>query len=152
MENEQRIVSASGVVAAPAAKVFEQIADPALQPAWDGNDNLDHAEPGQRVTAVGDVFVMTNSGGNVRDNHVVEFEEGRRIAWLPSPRDADPPGQLWRWELEPVDETTTRVTHTYDWTNLHDEKRQERARRTTADRLQASVDRLAARAKELGAG
>lgn len=151
MENEQRIVSASGVVAAPAAEVFEQIADPALQPAWDGNDNLDHAEPGQRVTAVGDVFVMTNSGGNVRDNHVVEFEEGRRIAWLPSPQDADPPGQLWRWELEPVDETTTRVTHTYDWTNLHDEKRQERARRTTADRLQASIDRLAARVEELNA-
>ncbi|NYJ00188.1 uncharacterized protein YndB with AHSA1/START domain [Nocardioides thalensis] len=152
MENEQRIVSASGVVAAPAAEVFEQIADPALQPAWDGNDNLDHAEPGQRVTAVGDVFVMTNSGGNVRDNHVVEFEEGRRIAWLPSPQDADPPGHLWRWELEPVDETTTRVTHTYDWTNLRDETRLDRARRTTADRLQASVDRLAARVEELNAG
>lgn len=152
MENEQRIVSASGIVEAPAADVFEQIADPALQPAWDGNDNLDHADPGQRVTAVGDVFVMTNSGGNVRHNRVVEFEEGRRIAWLPSPPDADPPGHLWRWELEPVDATTTRVTHTYDWTDLQDDKRLERARRTTADRLQASVDRLAARAKELGAG
>jgi len=144
-------VSASGVVAAPAAEVFEQIADPALQAAWDGNDNLDHADPGQRVRAVGDVFVMTNSGGNVRDNHVVEFEEGRRIAWLPSPQDADPPGHLWRWELEPVDETTTRATHTYDWTNLRDEKRLERARRTTPDRLQASVDRLAARVEELSA-
>jgi hypothetical protein len=46
-------------------------------------------------------------------------------------------------ELEPVDDARTLVTHTYDWTQLTDEKRMSRARATTADRLQASLDRLA---------
>jgi hypothetical protein len=35
------------------------------------------------------------------------------------------------------------VRHTYDWSELTDPKRFERARATTADRLRASVDRLA---------
>ena len=35
------------------------------------------------------------------------------------------------------------MTHTYDWTELTDESRFERARWTTADRLMASIDRLA---------
>ena len=62
-------------------------------------------------------------------------------------RDSRPPGHLWRWELDPVDQTRTRVTHTYDWTRLTDEQRLPRARATTAERLQASIDRLAALAE-----
>ena len=142
---ETRVVRATAVVDAPASVVFEQIADPANQPAWDGNDNLAAAESGQRVRAVGDVFVMTlTKDGVQRVNHVVEFEEGRRIAWRPSEPGATPPGHLWRWELRPLDDGRTEVTHTYDWTQLVDEQRFARARRTTSDRLQASVDRLAA--------
>jgi uncharacterized protein YndB with AHSA1/START domain len=138
-----KIVSASRDVAAPAEKIFELIADPSQQPRWDGNDNLAEAAAGQRVRAVGDVFSMTVTQGGVRDNHVVEFEEGRLIAWRPSDPGQEPAGHLWRWELEPLDETRTQVTHTYDWSRLTDEKRLPRARSTTADKLQASVDRLA---------
>jgi len=138
-----RVVRAERVVAAAAGRIFELVADPAQQPRWDGNDNLDVAEPGQRVRAVGDVFTMRTTKGNVRENHVVEFEEGRRIAWRPAEPREEPPGHLWRWELEPVDAGHTRVTHTYDWTRLTDEQRLPRARATTAQRLQASVDRLA---------
>jgi hypothetical protein len=43
-----------------------------------------------------------------------------------------------------MDASRTRVTHTYDWTELTDEKRFARARATTADTLEASLDRLAA--------
>ena len=69
-----KVVSASREIAAPADKIFELIADPSLQPRWDGNDNLAEARTGQRVRAVGDVFTMTLTMGSVRDNHVVEFE------------------------------------------------------------------------------
>jgi uncharacterized protein YndB with AHSA1/START domain len=141
--SDVRIVSASRTVAAPAARIFELIADPTQQPAWDGNDNLGHAPAGQRVRAIGDVFTMVLSKGSVRENHVVEFEEGRLIAWRPAPPGEQPPGQLWRWTLEPVDDRTTVVTHTYDWTELNDPARLERARNTTAERLRASLDRLA---------
>ncbi len=42
------------------------------------------------------------------DNTVVEFEEGRLIAWCHFNR------HRWRYELEPIDETSTRVTETFD--------------------------------------
>jgi uncharacterized protein YndB with AHSA1/START domain len=138
-----RVVSASRDIAASADRIFELIADPSQQPRWDGNDNLAEAEAGQRVRNVGDVFTMTLTLGSVRENHVVEFEEARCIAWLPSEPGRRPPGHLWRWELEPLDATHTRVTHTYDWSQLTDRNRLPRARRTTPDRLRASLDRLA---------
>jgi uncharacterized protein YndB with AHSA1/START domain len=137
-----RIVSASREIAAEPEAIFELIADPAQQPRWDGNDNLTEAAAGQRVHAVGDVFRMMVHTGTVRENHIVEFEEGRRIAWLPSEEGKQPPGHLWRWEIEPVGDGRSKVTHTYDWTNLADEKRLVRARATTADNLAASIDRL----------
>ena len=143
-----RVVSATREIAAGAGPIFELIADPTAQPDWDGNDNLASAPAGQRVRRAGDVFAMTLTRGAIRENHVVEFEEGRRIAWTPAEPGKVPPGHLWRWELEPVGPSRTRVTHTYDWTRLTDEGRLPRARATTTDRLRASLDRLAALAEE----
>jgi uncharacterized protein YndB with AHSA1/START domain len=138
-----RVVSASREIEAGAERIFELIADPSQQPQWDGNDNLAQAEAGQRVRGLGDVFTMTLTGGSIRENHVVEFDEARRIAWTPSEPSRRPPGHLWRWELEPLGDTRTRVTHTYDWSRLTDQNRVPRARHTTTERLQASLDRLA---------
>jgi hypothetical protein len=44
-------------------------------------------------------------------NTVVEFEEGRRIAWRHFGR------HIWRYELEPVDGGTL-VTETFDWSGV----------------------------------
>jgi uncharacterized protein YndB with AHSA1/START domain len=142
-EDIPRVVSASREVHASSQRLFELIADPAQQPRWDGNDNLAEAPNGQRVRSLGEVFTMTTTKGQVRHNHVVEFDEGHLIAWRPAEPDQAPPGHLWRWRLEPIDSSRTRVTHTYDWTALSDEGRFERARATTQERLQASLDRLA---------
>jgi uncharacterized protein YndB with AHSA1/START domain len=139
-----RVVSATREIAAEPERIFELIADPAAQPRWDGNDNLAWASPGQRVSRAGEVFTMTLTGGGIRENHVVEFDEGRRIAWMPAEPGQQRPGHLWRWELDPAGAARTRVTCTYDWTQLIDENRFARARATSADRLRASLDRLAA--------
>jgi len=147
-QDAPRVVSASREIAAGTGRIFELIADPAAQPGWDGNDNLAAAVAGERVRRAGDVFAMRLTRGAIRENHVVEFEEGRRIAWTPAEPGQAPPGHLWRWELEPAGTSRTRVTHTYDWTRLTDENRLPRARATTADRLRASLDRLAALAEE----
>src|SRR5205809_4271768 len=98
-----RVVSASREIAAGPGRIFELIADPAQQPRWDGNDNLSEAPAGQRVRAVGEMFAMTTTQDSVRHNHVVEFVEGRRIAWLPAEPGQNPPRHLWRWELDPID-------------------------------------------------
>ena len=100
-DTRARVVSATRTVDAGTAAVFELVADPAHQPRWDGNANLAAAPGGQRVHAVGDVFTTTLTHGGVRENHVVEFEEGRRIAWTPADPGSPPAGHLWRWELEP---------------------------------------------------
>ena len=142
-----RVVSAHREIAADPRRIFELIADPTRQPHWDGNDNLREAPAGRRVQAVGEVFTMTTTKGNVRENHVVEFDEGRRIAWKPAEPGQEPPGHLWRWDLERLDSSRTLVTHTYDWTHLTDERRLTRARATTADKLQRSIDKLAALAE-----
>lgn len=139
---DDKVVSASREVGASPDRLFEMIADPSRQPEWDGNDNLARADPGQRVRSVGDVFTMTLTGGAVRENHVVEFVEGRLIAWKPANPGQAPAGHLWRWEIEPIDGGSL-VVHTYDWTELEDESRYKRARATTSDRLAASIERLA---------
>jgi len=94
-ETEARVLSASREIAAGTGTIFELIADPAQQPRWDGNDNLAEAGPRQRVRGVGDVFTMTLTGtSGVRANRVVEFEEGRLIAWMPGD-----PGVNGLWEI-----------------------------------------------------
>ena len=151
METEQeapRVVSASREITAAPELIFELIADPAQQPRWDGNDNLAEAAAGQRIRGAGEMFTMTLTTGSVRENHVVEFDEGRLIAWTPAEQGRRPPGHLWRWELEPAGDSRTRATCTYDWTRLTDKKRLPRARSTTAERLQASLARLAALAEQ----
>jgi uncharacterized protein YndB with AHSA1/START domain len=146
---ETRVASASREIAADADRIFELIADPAVQPQWDGNDNLAEAPTGQRVRGAGAVFAMTlTHDRGTRENHVVEFVESRRIAWMPADPGQPPAGHLWRWELEPIGASHTRVTHTYDWTRLNDEKRLRAARATTPDKLHASLDRLATLAED----
>jgi uncharacterized protein YndB with AHSA1/START domain len=129
----QRVVRASRSVSAPPERIFALITDPSAQPRWDGNDNLAEAASGQRISAVGQVFTVTLTNGNVRDNHVVEFEDGRLVAWKPAEPGGQPIGHLWRWELEPQAAGGTLVTHTYDWTGLDDPTRLPRARATTAE-------------------
>jgi len=149
-EQATRVVTASREIAAPAEVIFELIADPAQQPRWDGNDNLREAAEGQRVRGVGDVFTMRLRRGGVRQNTIVEFDEGRLIAWRPNVPGKQQPGHLWRWQLEPISERRTRVRHTYDWTQLKDRSRYPRARATTTDKLAASLVRLAQLAESGG--
>lgn len=149
---EERIISAEREITIPAAEIFKLIADPSRHPQWDGNDNLAHADQGQRIDRVGRTFTMELTSGKIRENHVVEFEEGRLLAWKPAPVGEDAPGHLWRWELEPVDDFTTLVRHTYDWSELTDETRFERARANTEEALSRSLTKLAEVAETLDAG
>jgi uncharacterized protein YndB with AHSA1/START domain len=83
-KEDPTVVSETCEIAASAERIFELIADPAQQPRWDGNDTLAEAATGQRIRSAGDLFIMTLTGGSARENHVVEFEEGLRVAWKPA--------------------------------------------------------------------
>lgn len=106
-----RSVSASAVVAAPAAEIFDLLCDPARHGEIDGSGMVQASREGALRLALGTRFGMDMKLGPLPyriSNTVVEFETDRRIAW------AHFGGHRWRYELEPV-EGGTRVTETFDW-------------------------------------
>ena len=103
-------VSRSVVVQAPAQEVFDLLADPARHPEFDGSGSVKARLRGAPRLGPGARFGMRMQivVPYVIGNTVVEFEEGRRIAWRHFGR------HVWRYELEPV-AGGTRVTETFDW-------------------------------------
>ena len=106
-------VSITRTVRVPAARIFDALTDPAQHPLIDGSGSV-RAVHGDSTTRLrlGDTFGMDMRLGAPYHitNRVVEFEEGRLIAWRHFG------GHRWRWELTPVDEQTTEVTETFDYT------------------------------------
>jgi uncharacterized protein YndB with AHSA1/START domain len=106
---ERAVRDSTVVVAAPQA-VFDLLADPRAHASFDGSGTVRTAVAGPDRLGPGAKFGMTMRWGvpyRVR-NVVVEFEEGRRIAWRHFGR------HVWRYELEPAG-TGTRITETFDY-------------------------------------
>jgi hypothetical protein len=107
----QRKVSTSRVIAADRQAIFEVIADPSLHPVIDGSGTVGGAQAGgpERL-ALGARFGMDMKMGASYKilNEVVEFEEGRVIAW----RHFN--GHRWRYAFGDVP-GGTEVTETFDW-------------------------------------
>ena len=105
-----RTVSRSTVVKAGPQEVFDLLADPARHPELDGSGTVQKRLRGPARLSQGARFGMQMriAVPYVITNTVVEFEEGRRIAWRHVGR------HVWRYELEPV-AGGTRVTETFDW-------------------------------------
>ncbi|WP_034590620.1 SRPBCC family protein [Hamadaea tsunoensis] len=106
-----RRISATTVVDAPAAAIFELLADPAQHPLIDGSGTVRAARRARRLELGASFDMDMRIGARYRiRNTVVEYEENRLLAW----RHFN--GHRWRWQLEPLDESRTRVTETFDWT------------------------------------
>ena len=105
-----RSVSRSAVVPASPQEVFALLADPRRHAEIDGSGTVQAALSAPERLGPGATFRMRMRLGvpYVIANTVVEFEEGRRIAWRHLGH------HVWRYELEPVD-GGTRVTETFDW-------------------------------------
>ena len=112
-------VSVERVVHATPERVFDLLADPRRHPEIDGSGTVRDAVEGPDRLSPGAVFGMRMKAGATYQmtNTVVEFEEGRRIAWQPRPTKSlagkAVGGRIWRYELEPV-EGGTRVRETWD--------------------------------------
>lgn len=111
-------VSVERVVPAPADRIFDLLAHPDRHPELDGSGTVQRPRSSGRRVGLGDTFGMNMHWGvpySTR-NVVVEFEEGRRIAWrtlAPKPLHLLFTGRTWRYELEPV-EGGTLVRETWD--------------------------------------
>ncbi len=108
-----KTVSASTSIQAPPEVVFAIVADPRQHSRIDGSGSVQALVEGPDRLSEGARFgvSMRLFGLPYRiTNRVVEFEEGRRIAWRHFG------GHRWRYELEPTDGGGTRVTETFDYT------------------------------------
>lgn len=137
-----RSVSRTKVIHAPASVIFDVLADPSMHPRIDGSGMVQAARGGapERL-AMGTEFGMDMKMGVPYkiSNTVVEFEEGRLLAWRHFG------GHRWRWQLEPVDEQTTSVTETFDWSTSKSPLALELAGypRRNAKAIERTLERLA---------
>ncbi|GAA1764650.1 SRPBCC family protein [Streptomonospora arabica] len=107
-------VSRSVVIDAPAERIFRIIVDPRRHHEFDGSGTVQRARSDAAPLGPGSRFGMDMRMGLPyrTANRVVEYEENRLIAW----RHAG--AHIWRWRLEPLDDGTTRVTETFDYTRM----------------------------------
>lgn len=107
----REVVWAQRLIPAPAAAIFDLLADPAAHHVFDGSGSVRKpTNSAPKRLALGDKFGM-----NMRiflpykmTNTVVEFEENRRIGWR------HVGGHVWRYILEPQNGSTL-VTEEFDY-------------------------------------
>ncbi len=111
--DSSHVISRTTIVPAPAADIFNLLADPRRHSEIDGSGTVQAAQ----VNAPERLSLGAEFGMDMKikvpykiTNTVVEFEEGRRIAWRHFG------GHVWRYILEPV-EGGTKVTEEFDSTN-----------------------------------
>ncbi|GAA4720739.1 polyketide cyclase [Phytohabitans rumicis] len=133
--HEELPVRVSRRIEAPAAVIFQVLANPARHLDLDGSGMLRGAASDKVITGVGDVFVMrmyyTRHGDYEMDNHVVEYEQDRRVGWEPAPGRGHPDrgspdaqwGQRWSYELVPDGPEATVVTEIYDCSRVSEGER-----------------------------
>ena len=106
-----RIVSRSTIVPAPAQLIFDLLADPRRHSEIDGSGSVQAAQINapERLSLNATFGMQMKIGVRYKiTNTVVEFEEGKTIAWRHFG------GHIWRYILEPVD-GGTKVTEQFDW-------------------------------------
>jgi hypothetical protein len=137
-DDEYQPVAVSRRICAPAHDIFEVLANPVRHLELDGSGSLRGAASSTIITSIGDVFVMKmhfpHLGDYEMNNHVVEYEQDRRIGWEPEAGrghpaaeadSADPSrwGHRWTYELTPDGPDATVVTEIYDCSRAPEDER-----------------------------
>ena len=105
-----KIKAARIVIDAPAAKIFDLLANPARHKDIDGSGTIQNNISGPDRLSLGSKFGMAMHLGidyRIR-NTVVEFEENKLIAWRHAGR------WRWRYEIREISLNQCEVTETFD--------------------------------------
>jgi hypothetical protein len=139
MSEESKRVEVSCRIEAPAAPIFEILANPRRHMDFDGSDMLRGAVHDRPISGVGDTFTMKMhrlGDDYLMLNYVVEYERDRRIFWEPAPGDPSraegddpskvgiPAGYRWGYILTPDGDDATVVTEVFDCGTVTTEIRQ----------------------------
>lgn len=141
-------VTATREIPASAADVFDLLSNPERHKETDSSGSVVSVDKGQRLRAVGDRFRMNmanDQGDYQTDNEVFAFSEGRAIGWQNKQNVTNgvEVGSKWLYELEPIDATNTRVTLTYDPTEIDNPMVAKVAQKFDAKLLENSLAALA---------
>lgn len=104
-------VSRRAVVNASASEIYALVSNPHRHHELDGSGTVGENISGPEQLTTGDEFSthMKQFGMRYRTTSTVtRAEDDRVIEWQLGA------GQKWRWELEPIDANTTRVTESWD--------------------------------------
>jgi uncharacterized protein YndB with AHSA1/START domain len=119
------VITVERVIKAPPEAIFSLIADASEHPKIDGSGTVKQVKAGapERLE-LGSTFGMSMKLGIGYSmvNKVIEFEENRRIAWQttpPGPKGKFTAGRIWRYELDPLDDGSTRVRESWDVSKDH---------------------------------
>ena len=107
-----KIVSVSRIIHATPGEIFSVIADASRHADFDGSGTVRSARGEPEPLTLGSKFGMSMKQGLFPypiTNTVVEFEPDALIAWRHLGR------HRWRYELEAIDDTSTKVTESFDW-------------------------------------
>ena len=163
MTAETEPVEVSRRIEAPAALIFEILANPQRHMDFDGSDMLRGAVIDRPISGVGETFTMKMHRLG-RDylmlNYVVEFEPNRRISWEPAPGDLAtaggnpskvgiPAGYRWGYTLTPDGDNATVVTEVFDcgpeenrWILLHEGGEWINGTNSVLESMTATLERL----------
>jgi hypothetical protein len=98
------LISESRTIHADAQRLFDIVADPAQHPVIDGSGSVQASQPGapERLSEGAKFGMDMKIGASYKIlNTVVEFDEGKRIAW----RHFN--GHIWRYLFEPAADGAT---------------------------------------------
>lgn len=140
-------VSRTVLVNAPAATLFDLVADPHRHHELDGSGTVQEKVEGPERLSEGATFSNGMKQGPARytiKSRVTEFVTDRVIAWR------HPMGHHWRWEFTPEGAGSTRVTETFDYSGLGKVQtalfeKVFRIPKINAKGIEATLERLAAR-------
>lgn len=104
------LIAAQIEINAPARRIFDLLADPAMHPVIDGSGSVKRLTSGPKRLYLGAKFGMAMQ---VKlpyriTNEVVTFEEDKEIAWRHFMR------WEWRYRLTPLDDNKTLVREEFD--------------------------------------
>lgn len=141
-------IQISRIIDAPAARIFALLADPARHATIDSSGTLRGAQRPCLITGVGDRFIMNLYADDLGDyqsqSTVTSYEPDRIIGWAPGPVDAEPFGHTYTYILTPDRDDRTKVTQTYDWSAITDQRLRRQCPRVSHEQLARTLDLLAA--------
>ena len=111
--SDDRIKAARIVIDAPAAKIFDLLANPSRHQEIDGSNTIKSNISGPKRLFLGAKFGMSMHLGidyKIK-NTVAEFEENKLIAWRHAGR------WRWRYEIREISPNQCEVTETFDGRN-----------------------------------